>query len=155
MSHQDRTPNIVVNHQTIKQVVDWLLVPALFAGMRTRTGAKWKPRMLAVAALLWACSDLANLKGRFAQARKIVQRVFRWQFAPGQTYQGFVKMLRKWHVDLMLAIVSHVRVEMREVLPGQWKIAGYVVFAGDGSRIELARTESLEGAYSPTKNSHC
>ena len=40
---------------------------------------------------------------------------------------------------------------MKELLPGQWTIAGYVVFAGDGSRIELARTESLEDAFSPQK----
>ena len=135
----------------IKQAVDWLLAPTLFAAMRTRAGAKWKPRMLAAAALLWACSDLANLKDRFVQARKIVGRVFRWQLPPGQTYQGFTKMLHKWHVELMLAIVPHVRVQMREVLPGEWEIAGYVVFAADGSRIELARAESLEKAYSPTK----
>ena len=52
MSQQDRTSNIIVNHQTIKKVVDWLLVPALFAGKQVRSTAKWKPRMLAVAALL-------------------------------------------------------------------------------------------------------
>ena len=79
MSQQDRTSDIVINHQTIKQVVDWLLVPALFAGMQIRAGAKWKPRMLAVAALLWACSDSVNLKDRFAVARKIVERIFRWE----------------------------------------------------------------------------
>lgn len=151
MSQQDKASDIVVNHQTIKQVVDWLLAPALFAGMRTRKGARWKPRMLAVAALIWACSDLANLKDRFTQAQKIVKRVFRWQLAPGQTCEGFMKMLRKWHAELMLVIEPHVRVQMREVLPKQWMTAGYVVFAGDGSRLELARTESLEKAYSPTK----
>jgi IS4 transposase len=151
MSQQDRASDIVINHQTIKQVVDWLLVPALFAGMQTRAGAKWKPRMLAAAALLWACSDSVNLKDRFAVARKIVARVFRWQLPPGQTYQGFMKMLGKWHLDLMLVIQPYLRVQMREVLPGQWKIAGYVVFAGDGSRVELARTKSLEKAYSATK----
>jgi len=151
MSQQDRTSTIVVNHRTIKQVVDWLLVPALFAGMRTRVGATWKARMLAVTALLWACSDLDNLTDRFTQARKITTRVFRWQLAPGETYQGFVKMLRKWHLELMLVIPPKVRVLMCEVLSGQWKIAGYVVFAGDGSRVELARTRSNEKAYSPKK----
>ena len=151
MSQQDRTSDLVINHQTIKQVVDWLLVPALFAGMQIRAGAKWKPRMLAAAALLWACSDLVNLKDRFAVARKIVARVFRWQPPPGQTYQGFMKMLGKWHLDLMMVIQPHVRAQMREVLPGQWEIAGFVVFAGDGSRVELARTKSLEEAYSATK----
>jgi hypothetical protein len=149
MSHQDRTSNIVVNHQTIKQVVDWLLVPALFVGMKARGDATWKPRLLAVAALLWAVSDLTNLKDRFQQARKVVKKIFRWQTPPGATYQGFLKMLRKWHVRLLLAVVPHVRMQMQEVLPGQWKIAGWVVFAGDGSRIELARTESLEDAFSP------
>ena len=151
MSHQDRTSNIVVNHETIKQVVDWLLVPALFAGMKARSNASWKPRMLAVAALLWAASDLVNLKERFGQARGIVKKVFRWQLPPGVTYQGFVKMLRKWHLDLLLVIVPHVRVQMREVLPGQWTVAGYVVFAGDGSRMEVARTKSLQEAFSPKR----
>jgi hypothetical protein len=40
----------------------------------------------------------------------------------------------------MLAITPHVQTQMKEILPGQWEIAGYVVFAGDGSRVELART---------------
>lgn len=154
MSQQDRTSSIVINHQTIKQVVDWLLVPALFAGLKARGGASWKPRMLAVAALLWATSDLANLTDRFGQARRIVKKIFRWQTPPGATYQGFIKMLRKWHRRLLLAIVSQVRERMQEVLPGHWKIAGYVVFAVDGSRIELARTESLEAAFSPQRKKH-
>ena len=148
MSQQDRTSTIVINHQNIKQVVDWLLAPALFAGMTARGGARWKPRMLAVAALLWATSDRTNLKDRFAQARKVVRKIFRWQLPPGTTYQGFVKMLRKWHSDLMRVIVPHVRIQMREVLAVQWKIGGYVVFAGDGSRVELPRTASVEKVFS-------
>ena len=143
MSHQDRTSIIVINHETIKQVIDWLFVSGLFAGMRVHGNARWKPRMLAATALFWATSGLTNLGDRFEQGRKIVKKVFRWQGAPGATYQSFIEMLRKRHTDLMLAIVPHVRMQMKEVLPGQWEIAGYVVFAGDGSRIELARTKSL------------
>ena len=149
MSHQDRTSGIVVNHQAIKQVVDWLFTSALFAGKRVRGNAKWKPRMLAVAALLWATSDSLNLKQRFEQSRKIVKKIFRWQQPPGATYQGFMKMLRKWHGRLMLIVVPHVQIQIRKTLSGQWTIAGFVVFAGDGSRVELARTESLEDAFSP------
>ena len=52
MSHQDRTKDIVVNHQTIKQVVDRLMPASLFASMKTRSGATWKPRRLAAAAFL-------------------------------------------------------------------------------------------------------
>ena len=151
MSHQDRKACIVINHQTMKQVVDWLLTPALFAGMSVLSVATWKPRMLAVAALLWATGDSSNLTERFELARKVVRKVFRWQKAPGKTWQGFIKMLRKWHERLLQVICPHLRLQMKEVLPEQWKIAGYTVFAGDGSRVELARTRSLENAYSPRK----
>jgi hypothetical protein len=152
MSHQAKMLPIVVNHETIKQVVDWLMPAAAFAGLRAaRSNASWKPRMLVVAALLWATSELPNLKERFDQARKIVDKIFRWQPPAGATYQGFMKMLRKWHAKLQLAVVPHVRRRMKETLPGQWEVAGYVVFAGDGSRIEVPRTEAMEGAFSPTR----
>ena len=151
MSHQDRMKDIVVNHQTIKQVVDRLMPTHLFASMHTRAGAKWKARVLAVTAMLWALSGLPTLKGRFDQARKIASKLFRWQPAPGMTYQGFMKVLRKWHATLQLVINPHIRNVMKETLPGQWEIAGYVVFAGDGSRVELARTDSLEEAFSPKR----
>ena len=107
--------------------------------------------MLAVAALLWSASDFVNLKDRFEQARKIVGKIFRWQSAPGTSYQGFMKMFRKWNAELQLALIPAIRRQMKEVLPGYWEIAGYLVFAVDGSRIELPRTKSLEDAYSPKK----
>lgn len=151
MSYQDKTSDIVVNHQYIKQVADWLLMPALFAGMKTKCTATWLPRMLAVTALLWAVGEQTNLTDRFETARKVVGKIFRWRPAPGETYQGFMKMLRKWHVRLKLAIIPHAQVQMREVLPNQWEIAGYVVYAGDGSRVEVGRTQSLEEAFSPKR----
>lgn len=149
MSHQDKMSPIVVNHQIIKQAVNWLMPAAVFAGMKARRNASWKPRMLVVAAFLWATSELPNLKDRFEEAHKIVNKIFRWQPPAGATYQGFMKMLRKWHAQLQLAIIPRVRVQMQEVLPQQWKVAGYVVFAGDGSRIEVPRSEAMEDAFSP------
>ena len=58
MSHQDRPCPLVINHQTIKQVRDWLLAPSVFASLRGGQLATWKPRMLAAAAWLWATSEL-------------------------------------------------------------------------------------------------
>jgi hypothetical protein len=40
---------------------------------------------------------------------------------------------------------------MQDELPAQWETAGYVVFAGDGSRVALARSESLEAAFAPVR----
>lgn len=149
MSHQDRTTDIVINHQTIKQVVDWLFAPAVLAGLRARCDAKWKPRMVAATALIWAVLGYGGLTERFKQARKIITKIFRWHEAPGQTYQGFMKTLRKWHPKLISAIVPQLRKRMEEELPEQWMTGGYPVLAVDGSRVELGRTESLEKAYSP------
>jgi hypothetical protein len=151
MSHQDQPFPLVINHQTIKQVIDWLLTPTVFAPLPGRKGATWKPRMLAAAALLWATSELSTLQERFAQARKIIAKVFRWQPAPGESYQGFLKMLAKWQPELLGVVVAHLREQMQEVLPTHWETAGYVVFAGDGSRVALARSESLEAVFAPAR----
>ncbi len=149
MSHQDRSCALVINHQTLKQVIDWLLAPRVFARLRGGKGATWKPRMLAVAALLWATSEASTLQERFAQARKIVTKVFRWQLAPGVSYQGFLKMLGKWQPELLSVLVPHLRAQMRTGQPEQWQTAGYALFAVDGSRVALARTKSLEAAFAP------
>jgi Transposase DDE domain len=151
MSHQDRPCPLVINHQTIKQVLDWLLTPRVFADLRGSRRATWKPRLLAAAALLWATSERSTLRDRFAQARKIVRKVFRWQPAPGLSYQGFLKMLSIWQPELLGAIVPHLRDHMRGGQSEQWETAGYAVFAGDGSRVALARSRSLEAAFAPAR----
>jgi hypothetical protein len=151
MSHQDRPLPLVINHQTIKQVIDWLLAPAVFASLAGGSQATWKPRMLAATAVLWATSELSTLHARFAQARKIITKVFRWHPAPGVSYQGFVKMLAQWQPELLGVLVPHLRARMQEGLPAQWETAGYVVFAGDGSRVALARSASLEATFAPQR----
>src|SRR5258705_1573902 len=147
MSHQDQPCFLAINHQTLKQVIDWLLAPAVFAHLQGRRQATWKPRMIAAAALLWATSELPTLQARFTQARKVIAKVFRWQPPPGVSYQGFLKMLGKWQPELLGAVVPHLRGQMREGDPAQWQTAGYVVFAADGSRVALARSKSLEVAF--------
>jgi hypothetical protein len=151
MSHQEQPLSLVINHHTIKQAIDWLLAPSVFASLPGRRQATWKPRMLAATAVLWATAELSTLHERFAQARKIIEKVFRWQPAPGGSYQGFVKMLGKWQPELLGTVVPHLREQMQEVQAAQWETAGYVVFAGDGSRVALARSESLEATFAPPR----
>lgn len=149
MSHQDRKSNgrTVVNHESLREVMGWLLRPALFVGMRVRVGSRWKPRMLAAAALLWATSDRQSLTERFEHARKIIKRVFRGQREPGSTYRGFMKMLSKWHAELLLVMLCELRLQMERELSNQYQVAGFTVFAGDGSRVETPRTASNQQAY--------
>jgi hypothetical protein len=110
--------------------------------------------MLAVAALLWGGGDAPTLVGRFERARSIVNKVFRWQAAAGATYQGFLKVLHKWHPILRPAVTRQLRTQMQQdLMLACWLIGTFVVFAGDGSRFELARTKSNEAAFSPRKKS--
>jgi len=50
--------------------------------------------------------------------------------------------------------MGEMRAVMKRDLFGQWEIAGFVIVAGDGSRVEVARTESNEAAYSPKRKKH-
>lgn len=150
MSHQDwkSKERIVVNHESLKQAVNILFTAKAFRGIRARTDAKWTPRMLVTVALFWAWSGCSILTGRFQEAVKVVRKIFRWLPGPGRTYQGFLKQLRKWHAELQICCIGELRVLMKENLFGQWELAGFVVIAGDGSRVELPRTESNQAVYS-------
>lgn len=77
--------------------------------------------------------------------------MFRWLRAPGETYNGFMKQLRKWHTELLILCIGELRTRMKQDPFGRWEYAGFVIIAGDGSRIELSRTGSIEAAYSPKK----
>src|SRR5262245_4482984 len=151
MSHQDQPCPLVINPQTLKQVIDWVLPPAVCASLRGRPQATWQPRLLAATALLWATADLPTLPARFGQARKVIAQIFRWRRTPGGSAQGFLKMLGKWQPELLGAILPHLRDHMQAELPEHWLTAGYALFAVDGSRVALARTKSLEAAFAPAR----
>ena len=57
-------------------------------------------------------------------------------------------MLKKWHEQLLLSVVCSLRSRMEQELHDQFRIAGFTVFAVDGSRVETPRTTSNEEAYS-------
>jgi len=101
--------------------------------------------------VLWATSELSTLHERLAQARKIITKVLRWQPAPGGSYQGFVKMLGQWQPELLGVVVPHLRAQRPEVHRAQGETAGYAVFAGDGTRVALARRASLAATFAPPR----
>ena len=60
-------------------------------------------------------------------------------------------MLAKWQPELLKVVVPHLREQMQAELPAQWETAGYVGFAGDGTRGALARSASLEATGAPVR----
>ena len=111
--------------------------------MHVRKGSTWKPRMLAAETLFWATSNRTILTDRFGDTRKIIKRIFRGQSEPAKTYRGFMKMLDKWHVRLLLTVVCELRLRMEQELTDQFQIAGFTVFAE--RRFGFERAASPEG----------
>lgn len=149
MPHQDRkSERIIVNHRVLKQAIDKLLKAKAFRRIGIRSGSKWTPWTLVVMALLWAWSEAPTLLERFAEALAVVRKIFRWRKGLGKSYQGFLKQLRKWHAELLITCSGQLRMHMRQDPFGRWEFAGFVLMAGDGSRVELPRTVSNEEKYS-------
>jgi hypothetical protein len=155
MSHQDKkskiSTGIVPNYVTLEQAANQFFSAKAFRGIEVRQGSKWTGRMLVMVALFWAWSDRTGLKDRFEQAVRLAGKIFHGLAHPGRTYQGFLKQLQKWESELKPICIAELRTVMKRDLAGQWYIAKFVVFACDGSRVELPRTRSNEAAYSPKR----
>jgi len=144
--------DVVVSHESLRRALTWLLTPSIFAVFRGGAKIRWKPRLLAFAAMLWVWGDEATLKKRFTTARKLVVKLFRWQQEPGTSYQGFTKALARWSPRLFGVILPRFRQMMQQLCDDTfWLVAGWVVFAVDGSRVETPRTKANEGRFHPTK----
>lgn len=148
MSHQDQDGRVRYNAAYLKVALQWLLGQSL-AELRFREDCTWSPTHLAAAALLWAWSDESTLTERFATARKIASLVYHPQQEFAESYQCFLKLLRRWTAELLGRLTIALRRRMSEALAVVWEVHGFALFGVDGSRIELPRTQSHEAAYSP------
>jgi hypothetical protein len=152
MSHRDtdcRTTS-VTNAQELSAAIQGLL-PKTQWNVRFREDCAWTALGLVMTALVWACSSKNTLAGRFGQALKFARGLGR-RLAPAKTsYQAFMKLLVRWTADLRKDLVLEYHLVMQREFPKQFRIAGFVPLAGDGSKVLLARTRSNEARYSPAK----
>src|SRR5262249_39053702 len=61
----------------------------------------------------------------------------------------FTKMLVRWTAELRACLTLAFRLRMEREFPDQFRTHGFVVVAGDGSKLQLARTRSNEARYAP------
>jgi hypothetical protein len=161
MSHQDqrgRTPS-PYNFQALKDALLWLFDTADLSTIQFRQDCSWSALGLIFTALLWSWSDEKALTERFFTARKICIEALgklalgtrkgkkRGAKEPAGSYQAFMKMLQNWTTVLVLQLMVVFRQRMRTALPDRRLIAGFEVFAVDGSRLELPRTMSNESRF--------
>jgi hypothetical protein len=151
MAHQDQGRKSAqgLNAQDLHQALRWLVMGIGFASIALRADCTWTPQSLAFAALLWSWSDEKTLTERFTISRKIIRLVLGEQQEPAGSYQAFIKLLRKWTDPLRALLVTEFRKRMREKLADVWKVKGWLVFAVDGSRVDVPRTAKNEEHYAP------
>jgi hypothetical protein len=152
MSHQDKDcrTTSVTNAQELSAAIQALL-PKTPWNVRFRQDCAWRAIGLVMTALVWAGSSKNALGGRFSQALKFARGLGR-RVAPAKTsYQAFMKLLVRWTADLRKDIVLQYQLLMERKFPDQFRIAGFVVLGGDGSKMQLARTRSNEARYAPAK----
>lgn len=151
MAHQDqgRKGSASTHAQDLFEALQWLLTSVCLNSITLRGDCTWTPLSLAFVAILWAWSDEKTLGERFTTARKIIIRCFPGQPEPAGTYQAFLKLLRKWTEPLREALATGFRQRMPQLLARVWKVAGWEVFAADGSRVDVPRTRKNEERYSP------
>lgn len=150
MSHRDT--QVRLNIVCLRQCLRWLLAGIDWRSITFRNDCRWTPRSLVSAALCWAWSDEPTLTERFYTVRKILLRLEKEQQQLATSYQAFTKILRRWTTPLAALLQPVLQQRMQAALADYWLIAGYLVFAVDGSRIELPRTRSHEQAYSTIRH---
>ncbi len=151
MSHRDSDSHTSAgtNSQDLLRVIRALLAEVDWRGVTFRRDCRWTPFGLVAAALLWAWSSKLTLNERFEQSMKFARGLGR-RVAPAEvSYQAFMKLLLRWTDELRTGLVLAFQRVMAQRLIAEFRIAGYVLLGGDGSKLKLARTRSNEARYSP------
>lgn len=153
MSHRDQDGHIASGShaQDLLAAFQWLLQGVDGRSIGWRTDCSWTVQSLMATALLWAFSDEHALTRRFTAAHKIARKLFGRAVPQKASYQAFLKLLVRWTVPLMAALMTVLRGRMRTSLAAHFRVAGYTVFGVDGSRLALPRTVSNEARFSPKK----
>lgn len=153
MSHRDRDSRSSsdVCTQVLSQAIEWLLGGIAWKNVQFRRDCGWTARALATAALLWTWSCEASLQERLHQALEVARRICGRAVPKSLSYQAFIKLLVRWTEELRFEMFCALRTRMEREFPGQFRLAGFVVLAGDGSKVAVPRTTSNEARFSPSK----
>jgi IS4 transposase len=151
MRHQDHGRNAGerTNADDLFKGLRWITAAVSWLPLPWRAECTWTPRELAFAGLLWTWSDEKTLTGRFQTARKIICHWRGGQDQPATSYQAFTKLLGKWTEPLRALLTAAFQQQAKTALAKVWKVAGWVVLAVDGSRVDVPRTRRNEQRYSP------
>jgi hypothetical protein len=153
MSHRDQPcPKPSGSYaQDLWQALEWLLSDFDATAIRLRRDCGWSVPGLVAAALLWAWSEETTLQERWRHALQVVGHLWKPAAPRTSSYQAFLKLLVRWTEPLRAELVWALQQRMECEFPRQFRLAGFVVLAADGTKIELPRTRSHEAHFAPAK----
>lgn len=143
MPHQDHgreTP-------AIGPALDWLVSSEAFGSYTLRSDSRFTPTRLVRLTLLWAWGEQVALGDRLAHAQEVIDSAADDQ-PRSITYQAFVKLLRRHSAALLYAVVTTLQARLRQSLADSYRVAGFLVFGVDGTRLGVPRTKANEASFS-------
>jgi DDE family transposase len=112
-----------------------------------KKSARWSPRLLVFAAILFTLDASATLGERFAAAYDAITAMFPSRRRAGKDPQGFLRALCRHSAELLEIVKRRLRRRVR-VVAGRtrWRVEDHLAFGVDGSRVECPRTAANEKA---------
>ena len=139
------------NVKQLRHILRQLFPKSLFKHIEQRESSTWKIYILAACAFLWMACDEKNLTDAFHFVRKTLFKIFTALTHLGTSYQGFMDQLGRYNARMMNVIIPHFQNLTKTKLKNYWLTSGFLLLGVDGSRFQLAWTESLKKAFAPKK----
>jgi hypothetical protein len=152
LAQRKRRREKLCNARTLQRCVVRLLTQSLFKDVVFSAVCSWTPLTLCATILFWVWSDEPTLIERFRTARRITMEGFQLSRELSSAYQPFMRRLVRWSPVLLLQVIGRFRYLMSRQLSGNFRWHGYAVFAVDGTRFEVPRTESNLQAFAAKEN---
>ena len=152
MSHRDMhcRSGSFTSAQEIQGVFQGLLGQSA-PDVRFRDDCQWSRRGLVVVAVLWAWSARCGSAERLEQGLETARGLGRKAVPRSTSYQAFLKLLVRWTQPLGNWLRDRFQDCMRRDAQ-RYRHGKFVVMAADGSKLQLARTQSNEACYAPRKS---
>jgi hypothetical protein len=112
-----------------------------------KKSARWSPRMLVLAIILFTLDSGQSLAERFEAAYDGLAEIFKSRRRPGKDPQGFLRALCRQSADLLPLVSLRLRRRVRKVAAHRhWRIGRWLAFGVDGSRFDCPRSIANEQA---------
>lgn len=127
----------------LKEAIDELIGPLDSEQWNVHGNALWTPEKLLAASALMSWHEAQTLTSRFENVRELLMAMYSGWRAPA-SYTGYTTALSRWMGSLLDHLKLLLQKRVRRMAGAKWRLAGWIVFAGDGSRFESPRTLANE-----------